>query len=114
MSKAKKAPLNIVRHGNQRWAVILNGKEPVVVYAGLGTQEAAEAARHEAAGQMAENGSMYGPSEVPSETFEQVGRVMQTLRDQGLGEHATVELACKVYLAARPLYSPDLDMEIPF
>ena len=87
--------LAVARDGNQRWAVILTGDAPMVVYSGLTTRDAAEVALYITAHQIADNGKPYGPSEVPKEHFEAVGRVLKRLRDDGIND--LVEYALRLH-----------------
>ncbi|MFW5881297.1 MAG: hypothetical protein ACOCTP_02110 [Roseicyclus sp.] len=91
-----KAGLTIARHGSQHWAVIRSGDVPMVVYADLTTKEAAEIALDVVAEQIADNGHVYGPSEIPSSHFERPGWALKCLREAGVEHHDLMGLAFRL------------------
>jgi hypothetical protein len=108
---AARAGLTVARHGNQRWAVISTGDDPMVIYWGLDRKEAAEIALEMVAVQMADNGNFYGPSEIPDCYFEGAGWVLKCLREAGVERDDLKDLAFRIADGPR---GKTTDCEIPF
>ena len=99
----------IAGDGNCNWAVIsLDGSHrfhdpaPCVIYSALDTREAAEVARWDALLGLTDptHNSPYGPSEVPLSYFNAAGRVLRTLRDEGVASDDMIALTVRIAHAA--------------
>jgi hypothetical protein len=92
----------IAAAGNYSWAVVsmtgayrLNELYPWVIHARLESHEAAEVARHVAIILLADTAerSAYGPSDLPVNYYNTVGRVLTKLRAEGVKVDDLVALA---------------------
>jgi len=117
----------IAGEGSSAWSVIsmdggfrFHDDTPCVIYGGLKTTEAAEVARWKALAGLKDltQRSPYGPHEAPSRYFEAAGRVLQTLREEGVTHDDLIALTVRIAHAAANERSgsddPFDEEEIPF